>query len=78
MTKTQIINKLLKVWNKNPELRLGQFIENAYAFDKSNCPLFYMEDEKLIRMLEKYSETDFTRTQEFQQKKLDRSYEDSD
>lgn len=42
------IYKLLKIWEKNPELRLGQLIWNA--FDGKD--FFYVTDEDFIKQIE--------------------------
>ncbi len=44
-----ILWKLQVLWNKNPELRLGQLI-NILTKDKD---LFYLEDEKLYNRIKK-------------------------
>ena len=49
----EVLRRLGEVWAKHPDLRLGQLIENAYAKDKGTTSLFYMEDERFIRMIEK-------------------------
>ena len=45
----KILSEVEKVWNKYPDLRLGQLLSNvASVFEKD---LFYIEDEELIKML---------------------------
>ncbi len=45
----KILGLLGKIWRKNPDLRLGQLIENM------RCGGFYfIEDEELLRKLEKF------------------------
>lgn len=48
------INKVLaaigEVWEKNPDLRLGQLLSNVYR-DPS---LYYIEDDKLVEGIKKY------------------------
>lgn len=43
-----ILARLEKLWNKHPELRLGQLISN-YITDPA---LYYIEDEQLLYELE--------------------------
>ncbi len=53
-----ILNLLEKLWNKNPDQRLGQLLEN-YVFtqgirgDKTSVKLFYQEDDETILILRK-------------------------
>lgn len=46
-----IMERVLVVWEKHPELRLGQLLENAVA-DVTPFELFYIEDERLAVTLE--------------------------
>lgn len=46
--KRAIIERLLQVWLKNPELRLGQLIWNKTC----NSDFFYDEDEDFMKLLE--------------------------
>ncbi len=44
-----ILNELERIWNANPDLRLGQIIVVATK-SKSPCPeVFYIEDEDLLK-----------------------------
>lgn len=45
-----ILQRLLNVWDENPNLRLGQLIGN---YIRSDSELYYIEDEHLIRSLER-------------------------
>ena len=48
--KRKVIEELLRIWEANPALRLGQLIDNP-----TNCRtpiLFYLEDEALIERLQ--------------------------
>jgi hypothetical protein len=45
-----ILDKLKKIWLENPNLRLGQLIENV--FKESN--IYYMEDNDFIKDIEDY------------------------
>lgn len=44
--------RILQVWNKFPGMRLGQLIDNA-MYDQG-VDLFYIDDMKLIKLLEEY------------------------
>ena len=46
-----ILNKLKEVWQKSPDLRLGQLIINVTGIDP-----YFIEDEKLIKMIEEFYE----------------------
>ena len=48
-----LLDALATAWEKYPDLRLGQLLENANT-EKTNIPLFYVEDEILIRAVENY------------------------
>ena len=41
-----VLELVRKAWEKNPDLRLGQLIENACVFDP-----FYTEDEELAELI---------------------------
>lgn len=45
------LERLMKVWEKSPDLRLMQLIINVTGIDP-----YYVEDEKLIEMIEKFYE----------------------
>ena len=45
----EILLLLSLFWKKNPDLRLGQIIENIAS--RSGCHTFYMEDDKVIEWL---------------------------
>lgn len=45
-----ILERLKIVWKDNPDLRLGQLLLAVVKMDR----LFYIEDEKLILLLEDY------------------------
>ena len=46
----KILAALRAVWEENPDLRLGQLICNAVREDM----LYYIEDDTLVKALEKY------------------------
>ena len=50
LSKREILERLLQVWEANPHLRLGQLLHNA--FNKVN--LFYLYDDELVKLLELY------------------------
>jgi hypothetical protein len=44
------MQKLLRVWEANPNLRLGQLLHNAtYGVD-----YFYLHDDEFVKLLELY------------------------
>ena len=45
-----ILSRLSNVWEKYPDLRLGQLLLNCF----SDPLLYYTEDDKLIESLESY------------------------
>lgn len=50
----RITQKLLKYWEKYPDLRLGQIIVNAECKSGAKCnDLFFLEDEELEKGLDK-------------------------
>jgi len=51
----EIINRLFVVWNKYPELRLGQLIYSAF-YDEALKDFFYTTDEKFIQLIEAFDE----------------------
>ena len=51
-----ILEELKKLWEKNPDQRLGQILENYVFFkgqrgDKTSCALFYQEDTDTLEIL---------------------------
>jgi hypothetical protein len=49
--KRALLEKLLSAWEQHPHERLGQFILNALHYDKGAGPLYYIEDDMLLRTL---------------------------
>jgi uncharacterized protein YihD (DUF1040 family) len=49
---TTMLQKLEVYWRKNPDLRLGQIIENAKDVGDST-PIFYIEDSVIEEGLDK-------------------------
>lgn len=47
----EILKRLQKLWEKNPDLRLGQLIENVYDNPSKNSAYLF-EDEAFISKLE--------------------------
>lgn len=45
-----ILDRLKTLWKKHPDLRLGQLILNVLQ----DPTLYYVEDEKLVELLEKF------------------------
>lgn len=45
-----ILDRLKTLWKKHPDLRLGQLILNVLQ----DPALYYVEDEKLVELLEKF------------------------
>jgi len=43
-----IIDTVTQVWNKHPDLRLGQMLENLTGYDED---LYYVEDDELLKRL---------------------------
>lgn len=49
--KSVVLDRILRVWLQEPDLRLGQLITNAMVHMDG---LFYVEDEDLAKILEKW------------------------
>ena len=52
----QILNELETLWNKEPDMRLGQILENYVFFagergDRTSCAMFYQEDSETLNIL---------------------------
>ena len=47
---SNVLDRLSKIWEKYPDLRLGQLLLNCF----SDPLLYYIEDDKLIESLESY------------------------
>ena len=50
----EILDELRKTWEKCPDLRLGQLIDNIVT--RSPSPLFYIEDEDMIRRIQEFGD----------------------
>ena len=59
----KILKRLEKIWEKSPDLRLGQLILNAFhsenynpmkGYNSPNKDFYYIEDEKFIDRLESF------------------------
>lgn len=48
----EMLDELKKVWERSPDLRLGQLIDNIVT--RTPCPLFYIEDEDMVERIKKY------------------------
>lgn len=46
-----ILNRIKRIWNKYPDLRLGQLIVNVISDDSI---LYMLEDEEMVRSLEDF------------------------
>lgn len=54
-TQIELFSEMLHIfWKLNPELRLGQLIDNAAHQVK--CDVFYIEDKKLIDAIKDFTE----------------------
>lgn len=59
----EVVTRLQKVWEKHPDLRLGQLILNIEG--QCNTPIYYLEDDELINKIERfYSECFFCKGEE--------------
>ena len=56
-----ILDKVGKIWEKYPDLRLGQLLLNCF----SDPLLYYIEDDKLIEALESYYLNIYSEDKEF-------------
>lgn len=54
---TAVLNEPRKVWEKNPDLRLGQIIVNMVQAENSSPEIFYFEDDVLLLRLKGFLET---------------------
>lgn len=52
----RILDKLEKLWNNSPDLRLGQLISNLV--DTAERNQFYIQDEDLEKVLNEYIRRD--------------------
>lgn len=48
---SKTLNEIEKIWNENPDLRLGQLILNLFLTPYS---LYFVEDEDLVDKLKEY------------------------
>ena len=55
----EILNSIEAIWQKYPDFRLGQLVENARMTKIENnptCDLYYLEDTAMLEKLEKLKE----------------------
>ena len=48
----KVLDEVKKTWEKSPDLRLGQLIDAIVS--RSPHPLFYIEDEELIKRIKRF------------------------
>jgi uncharacterized protein YihD (DUF1040 family) len=46
-----VLDTIRRIWEKNPDLRLGQMIDNLFGVDDIDAVLFYIEDGELEKRL---------------------------
>ena len=55
----KILEKLRKVWEARPDLRLGQLIENVFPNTEYDyISSYYVEDDEFIDTIEKHYKSD--------------------
>ena len=54
--KRAVVERILRVWQAQPHLRLGQLLVNLAPGNQPNSPLYYVEDEDLVQFLEQKKE----------------------
>jgi len=47
----EVLRLIEQVWEKNPDLRLGQLLLNHMNPDSAEPELYYLEDDALLRRL---------------------------
>lgn len=52
-----ILHTIQDIWEKNPDLRLGQILVNAEYLSETSSSLFYVEDDKLHEGLVKFKDS---------------------
>lgn len=50
ITKREVMERLLRVWEANPHLRLGQLLSNATI----DVDVFYLFDDEFVKLIELY------------------------
>lgn len=54
-----IIMRLLKIWQKYPDMRLGQLIENVFPnTEMTRVTAYFLEDDDFIKVLEEFYKVD--------------------
>jgi len=62
-----ILEKVRELWEKYPDLRLGQLIANAHNCSPNRkCDIFYIEDDLLTQGLEELGKEEGYRTTDAQ------------
>ena len=57
----KILQKLQKIWEASPDLRLGQLIENVFPnTSMTQRSSYYEEDEDFIKTLEEFYKSEHT------------------
>ena len=50
LSKSEVMERLLRVWEANPHLRLGQLLSNATI----DVDVFYLFDDEFVKLIELY------------------------
>jgi len=51
----KLLEKLRRVWERNPGLRFCQLLENAIGCRREGC-WFYLPDEEVVELLDEFVE----------------------
>lgn len=53
--KKEVVDRILNAWLDVPNMRLGQFIEDARSYYRNSAPMFYIEDLDIVDILETFA-----------------------
>ena len=59
----EILERLRKLWEASPDMRLGQLLENVFPNrpgmdEKFSRTMYYLEDDELLETLEQFYKTE--------------------
>lgn len=50
----EMLNEIMEVWQKHPDMRLGQLLINCFPHYWESSDIFYIEDDKFLKSIEEW------------------------
>ena len=55
-TRGRVLERLARIWEQHPDMRLGQLIENVYHHESPDHCFYHVSDEEFVSKLENFYE----------------------